>query len=881
MNPWGPRAAAALLVVGTLFGAFAQPRFQFDTTPGRLSKQVVPSRYELALQLDPARDDFDGDVAIVVRVRRPVPAIELHAHELTARSARLADARGTRVLAVTPQPDTQTWRLVPEDGRPIAAGEHRIEIAYRGPVHGYGDGLFRATYGPEHRERMLATQLESIFARMLFPGFDEPSFRAVFDLSVRAPAGLAVVSNMPRVSHRAEGAAEWHRFAPTPPMPTYLVSVTVGRFDALEGRAAGVPLRVLTAPGKREHARYALEVTQQVLPYYTRYFGVPYALPKLDQLAVPGTRWGAMEDWGLISYEEDGLLFDPAKSSAGTRQEVFATVAHEVAHQWFGNLVTAASWEEIWLNEAFATWMQKKVMALMNPAWDVPSSSRAWINEAMSDDAGAASRAIRSGPVRETAVWDVFDAITYAKGGAVLGMLEQWIGEDTFRRGLAAYMKGQRFSNATAGDLWHYIGRESGRDVAAMAASWTDQPGFPLVSVATRCEGGRLQATLSQQRYRSLGDAAGPALWRLPVRLLHGKTATTLLLQQRTQTVDAGPCDDAPLVANAGGVGFYRVAYEPPQVERLIAHLAQLAPADRVMLLDDSFALMQTGRLPLASYVALLRALPRLDPAPASGGPTHAALWNLAGTQLVTLDKVLAGTVAQKPLHEAARALLSPQLAALGWTPRPADDSVVLHLRERLVEWLVRFDDAPTIAQALRRFDAEDAGTPMPPSVRAGIVRAVGQHADRAHFDRLVARLRAADSEEDRQLFARALASGQDAGRAKELLDATLEGLAPDNVASALPGYIARLSPFGEMAYRHTLAHWKRYAELAGTTNRVHLLPNAASGFADATWAETLVDDQQREAGPDGAMPASREAEAIRLRALVKARSAETLPAVL
>jgi aminopeptidase N len=864
---WDRILAGALFACAAIAAA-AQPRFQFDTTPGRLSKQVVPSRYELTLALDPARDDFQGHVAIVVNVRVPVAAIELHAQELQAAAATL-DARA---LSVTPQPATQTWRLAPVDGQPVAPGAHRLEIDYRGAVHGYGDGLYRAPYGPGGRDLMLATQLEAIYARQLFPGFDEPAFRAAFDIRVRAPAAYDVVSNMPRVARTAEGATALHRFAVTPAMPTYLVSVAVGRFDALEGRAAGVPLRVLTAPGKRAQAQYAMQVTKQVLPYYTRYFGVPYALPKLDQLAVPSTRWGAMEDWGLISYSEHGLLYDPARSSLRTQRQVYSTIAHEIAHQWFGNLVTAASWEEIWLNEAFATWMQDKAMDRFNPSWDVRSLARRWVDEAMADDAGSASRAIRSGPVSETAVWDVFDSITYAKGGAVLGMLEQWIGEEPFRRGLAAYMESQRYSNATAGDLWHHIGRASGRDIGAVAASWTDQPGFPLVSVSSRCEGGVQRITLSQQRYDQTGAANDTALWQVPVRLSRGGAASTLLLAQREQHVDLGACSEVPVLVNAGGVGYYRVAYEAAQLDALVARFPALAPADRVTLLSDGFALMQSGRLPLASYIALVGALPRVTGA---SGP----LWAMAVEQLDFLDVALAGTPAQASLHEAARALLGPQLARLGWMPRRGDDAPTLQLRATLIEQLARFDDAATVREALRLFDLDDAGTPMPSSIRAAVTLAVGRHADRARFDRLLARLQAANGEEDRQLYARALASGRDAERAAQLLDASLAGIAPSNIASAIPGFMAQMSPFGELAYRHVAGHWKRYAELAGPYNRVSLLPKAAAGFADSGWAGRLVDDQHREAGQDGDLSAAREAEAIRLRAAVRARSAGTMPA--
>lgn len=870
------RAAAGLLTAAAALGlaapgAMAQApppaRFQFDAAPGRLSKQVVPSHYALTLDLDPARDAFDGEVSITVQVRQPVAAIELHAHELGARSARLLAGGTARPLRVDAQAQAQSWLLTPEDGAPVPPGEYRIAIAYRGRVHPADEGLFVAPYrvGGQPR-RMLATQLEAIAARTLFPGFDEPAFRAVFEITVRAPADLDVASNMPRSSRSVEGERAVHRFAPTPPMPSYLVSVAAGRFDVLADRSDGVALRILTAEGKRGQARYAMAATRQLLPFYAQYFGMPYALPKLDQLAVPSVRGGAMEDWGLISYSEDRLLVDRARSSEPTRRNVYGTIAHEIAHQWFGNLVTAASWDEIWLNEAFATWMQNKATDHFNPSWKVPLEQRLPTDRAMALDAGAATRAIRSGPVTESAVNDVFDPITYAKGGAVLAMLEQWVGPQAFRNGLAAYMKGQRLSNATAGDLWHHIGRASERDVAGVAASWTDQPGFPLVQVRSACEGGHTRVTLSQSRF-SIGDASTAALWKIPLRLSRGGAITTALLDRAQQTFTLDGCADAPLVVNAGGIGFYRVAYESAAWQVLIRRFGELDDADRITLLSDGFALMQAGQLPLASYFVLLDALPRVH------GDSRAMLWAVAGAQLDSLDTAMAGSPARQPLRAAGIRLLAPQLARVGWVPAPTEDAQTTQWRGALIEQLARFDDAPTVRQALRAFDRHESGqAPLPASLRPAIVQAAGSHADRARFERLRVHLANASGEEERWMYAKALASARDPALAAEALAVSLGGAVPANIASAMPGLVAGNSPFGELAYRYTVDHWKPLAELAGTYGRGFLLPNAAKGFNTPEQAARLVDDQQREAGPDGAVLAAREAVNIRLRAVLKDR---------
>ena len=312
------------LVALTLFAApaQAQPRFTFDATPGQLSKDVVPSEYRLALDLDPAKETFSGVADIAVKVRRPVDAIVLNAFDLTAGEIVLEGPGGKRPMTATVDKEKRQWRIA--DGRGIEPGEYRLRIAYTGIVQKAGEGLFAVPYTAEDKPaRMLGTQLEPISARSVFPGFDEPSFRASFAITVTAPSMYEVVSNMPVKTRDVQGATTRWQFAPTPPMPTYLVAVSVGQFDALEDTVDGIPLRILTAKGKKAEARYAMDVTKQVLAYYREYFGVPFALPKLDQIAVPGVRNGAMEDWGFISYSESNLLYDPAKSSIDTKQGVF------------------------------------------------------------------------------------------------------------------------------------------------------------------------------------------------------------------------------------------------------------------------------------------------------------------------------------------------------------------------------------------------------------------------------------------------------------------------------------------------------------------------------------------------------------------------------
>lgn len=852
----------------------AQPRFDFDQTPGLLSKQVRPSHYALQLALDPDAERFSGEVLISVDVRQPVPHILLHAHELTARTSTLLGSDGERPLTVTADEKTQTWQLRPADGQPITPGTHRLRLGYDGRVQRSGSGLFGAPHQALGQPaRMLATQLEAVYARMVFPAFDEPAFRSVFELTVRAPKGYEVLSNMPETAAVDEGALVRHAFAATPAMPSYLVAVAVGRFEALSGQAAGVPLRILTVPGKRDRAAYALKTTEQLLPYFNHYFGVPYALPKLDQLAVPSGRNGAMEDWGLISYGEGLLLFDPATGSVRQRRTIFNIIAHEVAHQWFGNLVTAASWDEIWLNEAFATWMARKATDHFNPEWQGRLRQRSFVDGAMERDAGPATRAIRSGSVPENRVFEVFDDITYTKGGAVLSMLEQWIGPEKFRAGLGAYMRARRFSNATAGDLWFHIGQASDSDVAKMAASWTDQRGFPLIHLASRCVDGGTHIELSQQRFSMTGAADG-SRWQVPLVIRHGEATETLLLEGAQQSITLPGCPSLPPLLNPGGEGFYRVAYAPAQHATLAQAFDRLPPSARITLLSDTFALAQAGQATMAAYLDLLAALPRVQ------GADKSAAWSSTRSTLGFLDGALIGTPARAPLHAAARALLAPQLATLGWTPSSGEDSETEALRGNLIVELARFGDAATVARAQALFDADEAGrTPLPAALRASVIRAVARHADPARFKQLVARLKASPHEDDHWLYASSLAAVGDADLARQVLAMSLDGSLPPNIASRLPGMVAENPAHGELAYRFTIDHWTALSDLAGSMSgaRSWLLPAAAEGFNRPEDAQRLLRDQQRLLGETGVANAQRIAAQIELLAAVRAREAERL----
>jgi aminopeptidase N len=581
-----------------------------------------------------------------------------------------------------------------------------------------------------------------------------------------------------------------------------------------------------------------------------------------------------MEDWGLISYSEDAILFNPARSSFAARRYVFNTVTHEIAHQWFGNLVTAASWEEIWLNEAFANWMETKASERFNPTWHERLRRRPWLDQTMTGDAGPATRAIRSGPVSESSVFDVFDQITYNKGGAVLAMLEEWIGEKSFRQGLTRYMKDRQFSNATAGDLWHHIQLASGKRISDVAASWTDQQGLPGVQLTASCNDGQTIIQLAQSRFSLGPQQLPPQQWKIPIVLARGKERRSMLLDQVTGSATFSGCSDAPVLANPDGLGFYRVSYDSTTLPRLADSFARLSPAQQVVLLSDTFALAQAGRVSMPQYFNLLAAIPQAKDA------ARSALFSLAIDHLKFLDIATTGTSAQPRVRAAARLLLHPVLAHLGWSPLKNESPDASSLRSNLILHLAHFGDRAAITEAKRLFDASIAsGTTLPAATRSAIIHAAGVGADAAGFDRLLALLRATDSEEDRWIYAQALASVRDEKLAAALLSSTIVAGGASNVVSRIPGMMAKWSPHGALAYQFTLDHWSKLAAIAGGLfgESAQLLPDAAASFNEDARAQQLIADQAREAGPDGKVSAQRTASLIELQALVRQRDAATL----
>ncbi|MFT8420421.1 MAG: M1 family metallopeptidase [Gluconacetobacter sp.] len=864
-------AIAALLLAGTalLSGpALAEAPFDFAHAPGQLPKDVVPSAYRINIVTDLKRLALTGHEDIAVNVTSPTASITLNQAGLTLVSATL-DGTPAKITQ-DDKAETATLTLP----QPMTTGAHKLAIVYRGPIPATPNGIYYDDYrtpdGKQHR--MLVTQFEVADARRMFPGWDEPAFKATFQLTATLPADFTAVSNMPIESSTPAGAhARQVVFGTTPRMSTYLLALVAGDMKAVSGKGGNTPINVYAPTGEQEKGRYALTAASQILPYYNEYFGVDYPLPKMDLIAIPGNyEAGAMENWGAITFIDDDLLFDPKTSAPTTQEAVYIVVAHEMAHQWSGDLVTMGWWDNIWLNEGFATWMETKATDHFNPTWQMWPRQHADREQAMAQDAHPTTHPIQQVIHDVSEANTAFDRISYQKGEQVIRMVEDWLGPDVFRDGMRAYMKAHAYGNTTSADLWAALSQVSHQDVATVARSFTEQPGIPLVTVSRRCEAGKTTLTLTEGRF-SIGDAHPlPARWNIPVTVAGpGVTAQRVILtsEQPAHLTFAG-CDLA-LKANPGENGYYRVAYDASSLAALGKAFSQLSPVDRANLLGDQYALFQAGLAPLSTWLNLVAALPATH-------EDNIAVWQDTIGRLKDLDAMERGSPSRPAFHAFARALLGPQLARLGWTPRADESFLDTLLRPQVISALGQFDDSAVVSGAQERFAAYVKNpASLPPSLVDPVTSVVGRHADAATYAILVRKLHAATSTEDKLRFFNAMAGARDPALIRQSVQIAYSGVIPNGrvarslarVASASdnPDLVWSLvqDPQTQKQIRARLAPWSQSA----------LLPAIASYSINPEVSKALAADSSATESTGARIEAHKATDLIAANAAIAARA--------
>jgi aminopeptidase N len=862
-------AAASLIAFSA--GASAETPFTFDHTPGQLTKDVVPQAYRIDLFPDLQKLTLAGSETISVKFRSAVAVVTMNQAGLTVTKATLEDGTAATVTA-----DAKAQSVTLTFPHAIAAGAHTLSIAYTGPIPNTPNGIYYDDYKTKAgaTKRMLVTQFEVADARRMFPGWDEPAFKATFQLSVTLPKDLAVVSNMPIATSTPSGDAAKHVvFATTPRMSTYLLVLVAGDMAALHGSAGGAQMSVWAPTGEEDQGEYALSVEKNVLPFYNAYFGVAYPLPKLDMIAIPGNfEAGAMENWGAITYIDDALLFDPKTSSPRTRETIHLDVAHEMAHQWSGDLVTMGWWDNIWLNEGFATWMENKATDHFNPTWQIWPREHAAREAAMGQDALPTTHPIQQVIKDESQANSAFDQISYQKGEQIIRMVEDWISPDTFRDGMRRYMKAHQYGNSTSADLWAALGAASHRDVAHVAAGFTEQPGIPLVHVARSCDGTKGELRLTQDRFTIHDPNPKAQNWTIPISLGAPGTPTqhVVLAAEPMVVADKAACGDAPIKANLGEDGYYRVQYDAASLSALSKNFAKFPAVDRANLLGDQFALFVAGRAPLTDYLDLLAHL---------SDEQNIAVWEDTLSHLNRLDNALAGSPLRTAFHAYVVRLVRPEFTRLGWDAKPGESFLDSLLRPDLIGALGRFGDPDVIAEAGRRFKAfVQNPDSLPGALREPVADIVGHHADQATYDTLKSLGVKATSTEDKLRYFGAMAGAADPALIKQNVAFADAGEVPNGRIPYFLFHASSASGEPDMLFKLVQpeeAKLNKRLPPDGITPSA--LVAAAAGSSNPETARALLADKESSASAGGHIWAMRIADMIGTAADLRSRAQDAL----
>jgi len=804
-----------------------------DRPPYRLPTDAVPLHYRLNFEPDLAAAMFKGDADVDLEVTGGAAEVVFNAADLDISEARLSDPSGRDVPAeLSYRPGEEQVALVPAE--PLAPGPWRLRLRFSGKLNDLLRGFYRSRYKlPDGTEGWVAaTQFESTDARRAFPCWDEPELKATFAISIVADDALTVLSNAREVSSEPLGGGKRRvSFAPTIKMSTYLVAMVIGPFELTEAiDVSGTPLRIGFVPGRGDLVGTARACASHALKFFADYFGIPYPADKLDHVAIPDFAAGAMENLGLVTYRETALLVGDDAAQVEL-QRVAATVAHETAHMWFGDLVTMRWWEGIWLNEAFATFMELLAIDDFEPRWQV------WVNfgvdraAALATDSLRETRAIEYPVGRPEEAEDMFDVITYDKGGSVLRMIERYLGDEVFRSGLHLYLDKHRFANTATTDLWDALEVASSLPVRTAMSTWVDQPGHPLVTIELS---GPTSLKLSQKRFLLDGGPPGDQRWVVPVTLRYATKAgapqhAQLLLDTPSTTVElTGEPEWAVLNEHAWGV--YRSHYSDELRGRLFEALDNLDERERLSLVNDLWALAVAGEVQIESSLDLWQRL-AAEPG-AERGPD---VWWAISSALGLLD-IVGDEEARQGLRRLTGKLAKDLFSSVGWEPEEGEAHRLARLRARLVSLLGTLgDDGDVQAEAHRRMTAAASGsTALPADLATAVAQVVAAAGGAAEWDLLYSCYENARTPQDEVRYLQALAGFS----VPELLGRSIELLFSDKVRSqdapyALMGALGRREG-AALAWQAIEEHWDEMRE-RWPSSTIHRMLDALPALASAS----------------------------------------------
>jgi aminopeptidase N len=801
----------------------------------RLPEGAVPENYKLTFTPDLEKATFEGDETISIRVLKPTSEITLNAADIDFHDVTISSGGSTQKVKVTPEKDKEMAVLAVE--KPLSAGPATIHVIYTGILNNEMRGLYLGK--DDHGRKYASSQFESTDARRAFPSFDEPAYKATFDITAVADKGQVAISNSKVISDTA-GPGDKHtvRFATTPKMSSYLAALVVGNFEYIEGEADGVPIRVYSTPGKKEMGKFALESAEYILSYYDKYFDIKYPYEKLDLVGIPDFSAGAMENTGCITFREVLLLIDEKKGSVDLKKTIASDIAHEMAHQWFGDLVTMKWWDDIWLNEGFATWMASKPIQEWKPEWSFNLDDVSGTGQTLNTDSLANTRPIQQAAETPGQIEELFDGIAYGKAASVLRMLEAYLGEQTFRAGVNAYLQQHQYANATADDFWDAQARTSKKPVDRIMPTFVKQAGVPIIGVKTQCSGNTTAVTLDQRRYyidREKFQTPNDQLWQVPLCLKSSAGAQKCeLLTQRQETFTLPGCSTWVL-ANAGATGYYRNGYQPDAVRALSTNAeSKLSPAERIALETDIWASVRAGREPVGDYLAFAQGL--------GNDRNRAVLEGVLG-RLNYIGRYLVTDSDRESFRGWLRQYLAPIVNDVGWEHKPGENDLQRALRAHVFNALGYNARSPLVL--MHAHQIADKALDDPASVdreMAGAAMALAAlNGDQALYTRLTTALKNPKSLEEYYMYLSALAQFGD----PKLLQQTLNyAVSPDVRSQDALGLITNVmrNPEGEkLAWDFVLTHWDAVQKAGGPFSSAEIVGSTGS-FCDAHMRDQVVD---------------------------------------
>ncbi|XP_067115221.1 puromycin-sensitive aminopeptidase isoform X1 [Osmerus mordax] len=786
----------------------------------RLPTDVYPVNYGLCLKPDLIDFTFEGKLEAVVEVIQATNQIVMNCADIDIITASFAPegGEGEEINATGFNYQNEDEKVTLSFPSALQKGSGTLKIDFVGELNDKMKGFYRSKYASPAGEIRYAavTQFEATDARRAFPCWDEPAIKATFDIILIVPKDRVALSNMNVIDRKPypdDDSLVEVKFATTPIMSTYLVAFVIGEYDFVESQSAdGVTVRVYTPMGKAEQGKFALEVATKTLPFYKDYFSVPYPLPKIDLIAIADFAAGAMENWGLVTYRETALLIDPKNSCSSSRQWVALVVGHELAHQWFGNLVTMEWWTHLWLNEGFASWIEYLCVDHCFPEYDIWTQFvSADYTRALDLDALDNSHPIEVNVGHPSEVDEIFDAISYSKGASVIRMLHNYIGDEDFRKGMNAYLLKFQHKNAATEDLWYCLEQASGKPIAAVMGSWTKQMGFPIIEVDQEQQGNDRILKISQKKFCASGPYNGEDCpsWMVPISICTSEdpscTKLEVLLEIPETTITIHNIQpDQWVKINPGTVGFYRIQYSSSMLESLLPGIRDLTllPVDRLGLQNDLFSLSRAGMISTVEVLKLMEAF--------VNEPNY-TVWSDLSCNLGVLSSLLSHTDFHEEIQEFIRDLFTPIGLKLGWDSNQGEGHLDALLRGLVLGKLGKAGHKPTLDEARRRFkDHVEGKQILSADLRSPVYLTVLKHGDSATLDTMLKLHKQADMQEEKNRIERVLGAISAPDLIQKVLTFALsEEVRPQDTVSVIGGVAGSSKHGRKAAWKFVKDNWQ------------------------------------------------------------------------